>query len=141
EADGVHLGQDDLPVKEARRIVGPDLLIGVSTHSVEQVRQAVLDGASYIGVGAVFPTTTKAEPEYAGLEFVRAALAETTLPAFAIGGINLKTIAQLATTGATRIAVSAAIAGTEEPQAVARALLQALPFPRGGTFPNVREES
>ena len=84
---------------------------------MEQVRQAVLDGASYIGVGAVFPTTTKATPEYAGLEFVRQALAETTLPAFAIGGVNLKTIDHLAMTGARRAAVSAAIAGTEDPQA------------------------
>ncbi len=102
EADGVHLGQDDLPVNEARRILGPDALVGVSTHNLEQVRQAVLDGASYIGVGAVFPTTTKATPEYAGLEFVRQALAETTLPAFAIGGVNLKTIDHLAMTGARR---------------------------------------
>src|SRR5207248_6725982 len=59
EADGVHLGQDDLPVKEARRILGPDALIGVSTHDIEQLRQAVLDGASYIGVGPTFPSDTK----------------------------------------------------------------------------------
>jgi thiamine-phosphate pyrophosphorylase len=127
EADGVHLGQDDLQVKEARRILGPDAFIGVSTHNLEQVWQAVLDGASYIGVGAVFPTTTKQVPGYAGLEFVREALAETTLPAFAIGGVNLKTIDQLAAIGATRVAVSSAIAGAEDPQAMARALLQALP--------------
>jgi len=127
EADGVHLGQDDLPVKEARRVLGPDALIGVSTHNTEQVRQAVLDGASYIGVGAVFPTTTKTIHEYGGLEFVREALAETTLPAFCIGGINLGTVEKLAAVGATRVAVSSAIAGAEDPQAVARALLQVLP--------------
>jgi thiamine-phosphate pyrophosphorylase len=129
EADGVHVGQDDLPVKEARRILGPDALIGLSTHNIDQVRQAVLDGASYIGVGAVFPTTTKVAPEYAGLEFVREALTETTLPAFCIGGINLKTIGAVAAAGAIRVAVSAAIAGADDPQATARALLQALPAP------------
>ena len=76
EADGVHLGQDDLPVREARRILGPDGLIGVSTHDLDQVRQAVLDGASYIGVGPVFPSATKQFDAYAGLEFVRRAAAD-----------------------------------------------------------------
>ena len=92
EADGVHLGQDDLPVKEARRILGPDALIGVSTHTIEQVRQAVLDGASYLGVGPTFPSRTKKFSEFPGLDFVRAVAAETTLPAFVIGGVNLDTV-------------------------------------------------
>src|SRR5438045_3761732 len=83
EADGVHLGQGDLPVKEARRVLGPDLLIGVSTHDLDQVRQAILDGASYIGVGPTFPSGTKAFPSLAGLEFVRQVAAQTSLPAFA----------------------------------------------------------
>src|SRR5207248_117972 len=67
EADGVHLGQDDLPVKEARRVLGPDALVGVSTHTIEQVRQAVLNGASYIGVGPCFPSRTKTFEDLAGL--------------------------------------------------------------------------
>ena len=71
EADGVHLGQDDLPVREARRILGPEALIGVSTHTLEQVRQAALAGASYIGVGPTFASSTKGFPDLAGLEFVR----------------------------------------------------------------------
>src|SRR5207248_3818354 len=70
EADGVHLGQDDLPVKEARRVLGPDALVGVSTHGVDQLRQAVLDGASYVGVGPTFPSGTKDFAELAGVEFV-----------------------------------------------------------------------
>src|SRR5207248_7875615 len=70
EADGVHLGQDDLPVREARRILGPDALVGVSTHGVDQLRQAVLDGASYVGVGPTFPSGTKDFAELAGVEFV-----------------------------------------------------------------------
>ena len=88
EADGVHLGQDDLPVKEARRILGPDALVGVSTHDVAQLRQAVLDGASYVGVGPTFPSGTKDFAELAGLDFVRRAMAETSLPAFVIGGVK-----------------------------------------------------
>ncbi len=126
DADGVHLGQDDLPVKEARRILGPDLLVGVSTHNIEQVRQAILDGASYIGMGAAFPTETKAQAEYPGLEFIRQALAETTLPAFAIGGINMGNIGQLTGLGVKRVAVSSAVARADEPQATVRALRQAL---------------
>ncbi len=126
EADGVHLGQEDLPVKEVRRLMGPDALIGVSTHNLEQVRQAVLDGASYIGIGAAFPTGTKAKAEYPGLEVIRQALAETTLPAFAIGGINVGNIKELAAVGVKRVAVSAEIARAEDPRATARALIQAL---------------
>jgi thiamine-phosphate pyrophosphorylase len=126
EADGVHIGQGDLPVKEVRRIVGPDALIGVSTHSLAQVRQAVLDGASYIGVGPAFPTATKTIADYPGPDFIRQALAETSLPAFVIGGVNLQTVGQAVALGARRIAVSQAIAQAEDPQATARALRLAL---------------
>jgi thiamine-phosphate pyrophosphorylase len=126
EADGVHLGQDDMPVKEARRILGPDALIGVSTHDLQQVRQAVLDGASYIGVGPAFPSTTKTFEVLAGLDFVREALAETTLTAFVIGGINQETIEAVAKAGAKRVAVSAAICQADEPRQVASELLRHL---------------
>jgi thiamine-phosphate pyrophosphorylase len=126
EADGVHLGQDDLPVKEARRVLGPDALVGVSTHTIEQVRQAVLDGASYVGVGPTFPSGTKDFPELAGPDFIRAAAAETTLPAFAIGGINRKTIDAAVAAGARRVAVSQAIAQADDPRRAAAELLRAL---------------
>jgi thiamine-phosphate pyrophosphorylase len=125
-ADGVHLGQDDLLVSEARRILGPEGLIGVSTHNLEQVRRAVLDGASYIGVGPTFPSTTKDFKEFAGLELVRQALAQTTLPAFVIGGVNLSTIGAAVAAGAQRVAVSHAIAQAEDPQGTAAALRAAL---------------
>jgi thiamine-phosphate pyrophosphorylase len=127
EADGVHLGQDDLPVKEARRILGTEALIGVSTHNLEQLRQAILDGASYVGVGPTFPSGTKDFAELAGLEFVRQAMAETTLPAFVIGGVNRDTIGAAVAAGARRVAVSAAITCADDPRAVAAALLAALP--------------
>ncbi len=125
-ADGVHLGQDDLPPADARRILGPNALVGVSTHTLAQVRQAILDGADYLGVGPTFASTTKGFDQLAGLEFVRAAFAATTLPAFALGGIRPENIAEVVTAGANRIAVSAAIAEAEEPQAVARLLAEAL---------------
>ncbi len=126
DADGVHLGQDDLPVRGARRILGAEALIGVSTHHIDQVRQAILDGASYLGVGPTFPSQTKAFPAFAGLEFVRQACAETTLPLFAIGGINANNIGAVLAAGARRVAVSNAIAKADDPRAIATQLRFAL---------------
>lgn len=122
EADGVHVGQEELSVREARRILGPGKLVGVSTHTIEQARQAVLDGADYIGVGPVFPTTTKSFDQFAGLKFVRQVAAEISLPAFAIGGIGPKNISEVVTAGARRVAVSSSLCGAENPEAVARNL-------------------
>ncbi len=119
EADGVHLGQDDMPTREARRLLGPDALIGVSTHNLEQVGQAILDGANYIGVGPTFPSQTKAFNEFAGLEFVCEALAQTSLPAFAIGGIDLGNVEQVLAVGARRVAVSQAVCAAKDPRAAA----------------------
>ena len=119
EADGVHLGQDDMPLREARRIVGGDALIGVSTHNIEQVRQAVLEGASYLGIGPTFPSQTKEFAEFPGLEFVTQALAETSLPAFALGGVNLDTLPALTAISCRRVAVSHAVCAAEDPRRVA----------------------
>jgi len=130
EADGVHLGQDDLPIKEARRILGPDALIGVSTHNLDQVRQAILDGASYLGVGPTFPSGTKDFADFPGPQFVHEALSETTLPAFVIGGVNLSTIDAAVAAGARRVAVSQAVARADDPRGVAATLLAALPQER-----------
>jgi thiamine-phosphate pyrophosphorylase len=118
-ADGVHLGQEDLPVKESRRLLGPDALIGVSTHTLEQVKQAVLDGASYLGVGPTFPSSTKTFDRLAGLEFVRRATAETSLPIFALGGITLDNLPSVLAASARRVAVSSAICRSEDPRSVA----------------------
>jgi thiamine-phosphate pyrophosphorylase len=122
EADGVHVGQEELPVKEVRRIVGPEALIGVSTHDRAQLRRAVLDGASYVGVGPTFPSGTKEFAEFSGLEFVRQAVAETTLPVFAIGGVTLANLPAVVAAGARRVAVSGAICLAEDPCAAARAM-------------------
>jgi thiamine-phosphate pyrophosphorylase len=126
EADGVHLGQDDVPVREARRIVGPDALIGVSTHNLNQVRQAVLDGASYIGVGPTFASSTKEFDELAGLNFVRVATAETSLPAFVLGGVTAENVGEVVAAGGRRVAVGAAIAAADDPRAAAAALRRLL---------------
>jgi thiamine-phosphate pyrophosphorylase len=122
EADGVHLGQDDLPIHEARRIVGPAALIGVSTHDLEQVRRAVLEGASYLGVGPTFPSRTKDFLAHPGLDFVRQAFAETSLPTFALGGITPSNVGQVRAAGAHRIAVSHAVCAAEDPRKAAAAL-------------------
>jgi len=125
-ADGVHLGQDDLPVAAARRIVGSKALIGVSTHSIEQARRAVGEGADYLGVGPVFASTTKEFSDFAGLDFVQQAAAEIRIPWFAIGGISSGNLPQLQDAGATRVAVSSAICSAENPEAAARALAGSL---------------
>ncbi|HXY37830.1 MAG TPA: thiamine phosphate synthase [Planctomycetaceae bacterium] len=126
DADGVHVGQDELPVKEARAIVGPHRLVGVSTHTIEQARQAVLDGADYLGIGPVFPSATKSFDSLAGLELVREVAAEISLPWFAIGGINAENISEVVRAGAQRIAVSNAILGAEDPASAAQTLADIL---------------
>lgn len=107
-ADGVHVGQEELPVAEVRKIVGPDLLIGVSTHNIEQARQAVRDGADYLGCGPTFPSTTKSFDHFPGLAFLRQIAAEIKLPAFAIGGIGLENVGEVLATGIKRVAVRGA---------------------------------
>ncbi len=120
DADGLHVGQEELTVKDARTIVGPRRLVGVSTHSLEQVRQAVLDGADYIGVGPTFPSSTKSFEQFPGVELLRAAAAETRLPAFAIGGITLARLDEVLATGLRRVAVSGAIVSAADPVAAVR---------------------
>lgn len=122
-ADGVHVGQDELSVKDTRTIVGPDVLVGVSTHSIDQARQAVLDGANYIGVGPTFPSGTKQFERFPGVELLRAVAAEITLPAFAIGGITLENLPAVKATGFTRAAVSGAVLDAPDRILAAKQLL------------------
>lgn len=121
-ADGVHVGQEELSVKDARRIVGAKALVGVSTHSIEQARQAVLDGANYIGVGPTFASETKSFAEFTGLDLLRAVAAEIRLPAFAIGGITQNNLAQVLESGARRVAVSGEVIKAGDPAAVAKTM-------------------
>ncbi|MEX0978028.1 MAG: thiamine phosphate synthase [Pirellulales bacterium] len=121
-ADGVHVGQEELTVKDARRILGRKGLIGVSTHSLDQAKAAVLDGADYIGVGPTFPSGTKPFAEFTGVELLRAVQAEIRLPAFAIGGITADNLPQVLDAGFTRIAVSAAVTAAADPAAAVKRL-------------------
>ena len=125
-ADGVHVGQEELSVSEVRRIAGLDMLIGVSTHTIDQSRQAVLDGANYIGVGPTFPSRTKQFDEFAGLDFAREVAAEISLPAFAIGGVDTTNVQQVIDAGISRIAVSAAVVGSSDPARAVNELLASL---------------
>lgn len=113
DADGVHVGQDEIGVHDARRILGENALVGVSTHSMEQLRKAILDGASYIGCGPVFTSATKQFDRFPGTEYLRQAAKETSLPAFAIGGVNLANLDQTIEAGFHRVAVQSAIARPE----------------------------
>jgi len=122
-ADGVHLGQEDLTVKDARAILGPRPLIGVSTHNIAQARQAVLDGANYLGAGPTFPSQTKAFDNFAGLDYLRHLAAEIRLPTYAIGGITADNLPDVLAAGITRIAVSSAITAATDPALAARNLL------------------
>jgi thiamine-phosphate pyrophosphorylase len=126
DSDGVHLGQDDLSVSEAKQIWGSERIIGVSTHSLEQARLAVQTGADYIGVGPVFPSSTKQFEQFVGLELLHSVAAEVVLPAFAIGGIDLSNVVEVVNAGVRRIAVSSVICRSADPKSAAEELLKKL---------------
>jgi thiamine-phosphate pyrophosphorylase len=121
-ADAVHLGQDDVTVRDARRVVGSSMMIGVSTHHREQLEKAVLDAASYLGVGPVFASRTKDFDDLAGIGYVREAAETSNLPWFAIGGITEENLDEVIEAGARRVAVSSAVVRAEFPRQAASAL-------------------
>jgi len=125
-ADGAHVGQDDAAVDEARAIVGPDRLVGLSTHSPAQVDAAAKLDVDYIGVGPVHATPTKPGRPAVGLELVRYAAAESPVPFFAIGGISPANVADVRSAGAGRIAVVRAITEAADPGLSARSLREGL---------------
>jgi len=108
DADGVHLGQDDLPLKEARKIMG-GRIIGISTHTLEEAKEADREGADYIGFGPIFHTTTKDAGDPKGVDNIRAVKENVRIPVVAIGGINLDTISSVIDAGADAVAVATAI--------------------------------
>ena len=126
DSDGVHLGQNDLPVNEAKKITPDGFIIGLSTHSIEQGQKALLTGADYLGVGPVFPTPTKPDYKVAGLEYVRWANENITLPYFAIGGIDETNIDKVISAGARKIAVVRAIINAQDPLNVTKKLKKSL---------------
>ena len=126
QADGVHLGQGDLPPALARQLLGPEALIGRSTHAIAQLRQAVADGCDYVGVGPVNATPTKPGREPVGLDYVRQAAAEAPIPFFAIGGIEAANLAAVQAAGGQRVAVVRAITEAADPAQASRELLRLL---------------
>lgn len=136
-ADGVHVGQDDAVVAEARRLAGPGALVGLSTHGVDQLRAAEAardeDRPDYLSIGPVWATPTKPGRPAAGLDYVRRAATEATLPWFAIGGIDVTTIGEVRAAGARRVVVVRAIRDAPDPRAAAAELRGALGATAGAT--------
>ena len=123
QADGVHVGQDDMPVADARALVGEDVLLGRSTHTPEQVDDAAVADVDYFAVGPVHATPTKPGRPAVGLELIRhAASAPRAVPWFAIGGIDPSNVGAVVNAGASRIVVVRALTESRDPEAAARAL-------------------
>jgi thiamine-phosphate pyrophosphorylase len=125
-ADGVHLGERDMPVLAARRVVGSSRLVGRTAHTIEEARAALRDAADYLGVGPCFPSGTKAFEAFAPQTFLEAVVSEAEVPAFAIGGIEPQRIAQLRALGLSRVAVASAVTRADDPAAAVASLLAAL---------------
>lgn len=125
-ADGVHVGPEDLPPEVARRLLGPRAILGVSARTPEQAQAAEAAGADYLGTGAVFPTSSKANPVWIGLEGLARVVRATRLPVVAIGGIGPENAADCIRAGAVGVAVISAITQAPDPEAAARALRQAV---------------
>ncbi|HEY7151889.1 MAG TPA: thiamine phosphate synthase [Solirubrobacterales bacterium] len=125
-ADGVHVGQDDMDPAEARRIMGPDAIIGLSTHTRGQIEAVAESPVDYISVGPIWETPTKEGRPATGLELVRAAADVAARPWFAIGGIDPGNVEQVVRAGASRICVVRAIRNAEDPRAAATALIDAI---------------
>jgi thiamine-phosphate pyrophosphorylase len=124
-ADGVHVGATDIPVAEARGLLGATALVGRTAHALAEAEAAVFAGADYLGVGPCFPSTTKAFTAHAPRDFLAAA-ARLPLPVFAIGGITPERLPELAELGIHRVAVAAAITAAVDPPAAARRFLELL---------------
>jgi thiamine-phosphate pyrophosphorylase len=126
-ASGVHVGQEDLDVQQARAIVGEEKWVGVSTHNMEQFRSAAATSADYIAVGPVFATSSKANPDpVIGTEFIRRVRALTDKPIVAIGGITLESAASIIKAGADSVAVISDILGASNPGQRARQYVESL---------------
>jgi len=125
-ADGVHLGQEDVDIESAREILGEKIIIGLSTHKPDDAKKAVEKGADYIGVGPVFKTPTKPQKDPVGLEYVKWAAENTDIPFFAIGSIDSNNVAEVKEAGAKRVAVIRSIMYADNPEKAASEFRKAL---------------
>ena len=126
QADGVHVGHEDLPVQELRSLVGQAMLIGRSTHNLEEAQEAEQAGADYIGVGPIFSTPTKPDYPVVGTQLIQQLRPQIRIPWVAIGGIDLENLPLVLSAGATRVAVVRAVAAASHPEAAARAFKERL---------------
>ncbi|HHY22055.1 MAG TPA: thiamine phosphate synthase [Bacilli bacterium] len=125
DADGIHLGQDDLPLVEARKIVGPNKIIGISTHAIEEAREAEKNGADYIGVGPIFATKSKEDvTDPVTTNYIQQVVQEMTIPFVAIGGIKLHNVDEVLQAGATRICAISEIVGATDVRAVCESFIE-----------------
>jgi len=132
EADGVHVGQDDLPAREARRLLRPGMILGVSTHDESQARRARDDGADYVAVGSMFPTGSKTGFRLVGPDLLRRVRPEIRVPLVAIGGITVDNVAEVIRAGADAVAVISAVCASPDPAAAARRFLETIRAAREG---------
>jgi len=132
-ADGVHLGQDDLPPAAARPLLRPGMILGLSTHSPEQARAAQAAGADYVAVGSMFPTGTKPDFQLVGPEIIGKLRGEISVPLIGIGGITHDNVTQVIRAGADGVAVISAVCGAPNPEAATRRFLGAIESARNLT--------
>jgi thiamine-phosphate pyrophosphorylase len=125
-ADGVHLGQDDLPARLARPLLRPSMILGLSTHSVEQARAARDAGADYIAVGSMFPSATKTDFELVGPALLRKLRGEIRVPLVGIGGITPDNAGEVVAAGADGVAVISAVCAADDPRAAAERFIAAI---------------
>jgi thiamine-phosphate pyrophosphorylase len=125
-ADGVHVGQGDLPAAEVRKLIGRNKILGVSTHCLEQAKQAVLDGADYLGVGPFFRSPTKPRDFVAGPAYARQVAEQISIPGVAIAGITAENVGEVLATGIRAVAVTAAVMGAKDVRGAARTLKETL---------------
>lgn len=124
DADGVHVGQSDLPAAVVRRLIGPDKLLGVSVATLEQAKQAAADGADYLGVGAMYATQTKTDADIVTMEELRRIRAAVDIPIVVIGGINKNTLGNFKGMGIDGLAVVSAVVAQADITAAAKELIQ-----------------
>jgi thiamine-phosphate diphosphorylase len=135
-ADGLHVGQDDLPARRARALLRPGMVLGVSTHDPDQARRAVADGADYVAVGSIFPTTTKPSFQLVGPELVRRVRPEVPVPLVGIGGITADNAGAVLAAGADAVAVISALCAARDPEEATRRFLSRIAPDAAGPRPD-----
>jgi thiamine-phosphate diphosphorylase len=134
-ADGLHVGQGDLPARRAREILQPGMILGVSTHDLEQARRAVADGADYVAVGSIYPTSTKSGFQLVGLDLIRRVRSEVPVPLVGIGGITAENAGAVLAAGADAVAVISALCAAPDPEAATRGFFARLDPSAAGPRP------